>query len=171
MSAALAGRQRLCPKIQTSTHSPHTRIHPPLRPPQTWGKTTGAHRAAILRKVAEGVRVRRGELATTESLDMGKPIDEAEWDMDDVATCFDYYAGLAEKLDAAQETPVELPDSRFATVIRREPLGVVLAITPWNYPLLMATWKVRSRSPPDLRRRCVRVQRLYLLLSRGGPAG
>lgn len=134
------------------THATPRRLPRPIPPAQTWGKTTGAHRASILRKIAEAVRDRRGELATTESLDMGKPIDEAEWDMDDVATCFDYYADAAAKLDATQETPVELPDSRFQTVVRREPLGVVLAITPWNYPLLMATWKARARGMEPKRR-------------------
>lgn len=58
---------------------------------------------------------------------------------DDVATCFDYYAGLAEKLDEGQYTTVDVGMEEFSVKVRREPLGVVGLITPWNYPLLMAT--------------------------------
>ena len=54
-----------------------------------WRRTSGAARAAVLRRIAAGVRERKTELATLESRDCGKPIDEAEWDMDDVATCYD----------------------------------------------------------------------------------
>jgi betaine-aldehyde dehydrogenase len=72
-------------------------------------------------------------------MDCGKPIDEAEWDMDDVASCFDYYAGLAESLDARQGAPIDVGSAEFEVKVKREPLGVVGLITPWNYPLLMAT--------------------------------
>ncbi|KAI7837126.1 hypothetical protein COHA_009045 [Chlorella ohadii] len=73
---------------------------------------------------------------------MGKPIAEAEWDLDDVAGCFDYYAGLAEQLDGRQYEGVDLGSDDFRCALRREPLGVVALITPWNYPLLMSSWKV-----------------------------
>jgi betaine-aldehyde dehydrogenase len=56
-----------------------------------------------------------------------------------VATCFDYYAGLAEQLDEKQYTPIDVGMEEFSVKVRREPLGVVGLITPWNYPLLMAT--------------------------------
>eukprot|EP00879_Flechtneria_rotunda_P016101 GHRR01016842.1.p1 GENE.GHRR01016842.1~~GHRR01016842.1.p1 ORF type:complete len:273 (+),score=58.34 GHRR01016842.1:26-820(+) len=62
--------------------------------------------------------------------------------MDDVATCFDYYADLAEKLDSRQYNSVDVGMEEFNVRVRREPLGAVALITPWNYPLLMATWKV-----------------------------
>lgn len=58
---------------------------------------------------------------------------------DDVAGCFDYYAGLAEQLDARQYSPIDVGMDEFSVKVRREPLGVVALITPWNYPLLMAT--------------------------------
>lgn len=61
---------------------------------------------------------------------------------DDVATCFDYYADMAEKLDSRQYEPVDLGMPGFECALRREALGVVGLITPWNYPLLMSTWKV-----------------------------
>eukprot|EP00877_Chromochloris_zofingiensis_P013539 jgi/Chrzof1/8439/Cz03g10210.t1 len=107
-----------------------------------WGRTTGQQRATVMRAIAQKVRDAKSNLAVYETMDMGKPIDEAEWDMDDVATCFDYYAGLAEKLDEGQYTTVDVGMEEFSVKVRREPLGVVGLITPWNYPLLMATWKV-----------------------------
>ena len=57
---------------------------------------------------------------------------------DDVAGCFEYYADLAEKLDKRQGQALQLPMEEFKGAIRREPLGVVGLITPWNYPMLMA---------------------------------
>ncbi|GBF99899.1 betaine aldehyde dehydrogenase [Raphidocelis subcapitata] len=108
----------------------------------SWGKLKGAQRAAVLRAIAEKVRERKSDLARWETMDMGKPIDEAEWDMDDVASCFDYYADLAEKLDGRQYAPIDVGMEEFKVAVRREPLGVVGLVTPWNYPLLMATWKV-----------------------------
>ncbi|KAE8694555.1 Betaine aldehyde dehydrogenase [Hibiscus syriacus] len=59
----------------------------------------------------------------------------------DVAGCFEYYADLAEGLDAKQKAPVSLPMETFKSYVLKEPIGVVGLITPWNYPLLMATWK------------------------------
>jgi betaine-aldehyde dehydrogenase len=54
-----------------------------------WRRTSGAGRAAVLRRIAAGVRERKAELAVLEVRDGGQPIDEAEWDLDDVATCFE----------------------------------------------------------------------------------
>lgn len=107
-----------------------------------WSKTTGAHRAGVLRSIAQKLRDRKAQLAIWETMDMGKPIEEAEWDMDDVAGCFDYYAGLADKLDGRQYQEVDIGMPDFETKVRREPLGVLGLITPWNYPLLMVAWKV-----------------------------
>ncbi|KAF8072370.1 ALDH10A8 [Scenedesmus sp. PABB004] len=107
-----------------------------------WGRLTGARRAEVLRAIAAKVRDSKAALANYETQDMGKPIDEAEWDMDDVAGCFDFYAGLAEALDGQQDEAIDVGMAEFAVRVRREPLGVVGLITPWNYPLLMATWKV-----------------------------
>jgi hypothetical protein len=57
---------------------------------------------------------------------------------DDVAACFDYYAGLAVELDAKQGTVIDVGSADFEVKVRREPLGVVGLITPWNYPLLVS---------------------------------
>ena len=69
---------------------------------------------------------------------MGKPIVESEFDIADAAHCFEYYAGLAGKIEG--ET-LSVPDNALSMVMR-EPVGVVGQIIPWNYPLLMAAWKL-----------------------------
>lgn len=106
-----------------------------------WPRMTGAARAKVLRAMADGIRARLPELARLEVMDNGKPLPEAEWDLADAAGCFDFYAGLAEELDGEVEQ-VALADARFTSKAVREPLGVAVAIVPWNYPLLMASWKV-----------------------------
>ena len=107
-----------------------------------WARTTGKERALFLRRIAEGIASRKDELARLEVLDNGKPLPEAAWDIDDTAGCFAYYAELAEELDGRQDEPVALPDARFRSWVRLEPVGVAGAIIPWNYPMLMAAWKV-----------------------------
>lgn len=106
-----------------------------------WPRMTGVERARILRAMAAGLRARLPDLARLEVLDNGKPLPEAEWDLGDAAGCFDYYAGLAEGLDGEVE-PITLGDNRFTSKVTRERVGVAAAIIPWNYPLLMAAWKV-----------------------------
>ena len=107
-----------------------------------WPRMSGKERAKILRRIADGVTARQDELARIEVRDNGKPLPEALWDIGDVAGCFSYYAGLAETLDESPEEIVPLGDARFSTRVVREPIGVAGAIVPWNYPLLMAAWKV-----------------------------
>ncbi len=107
-----------------------------------WPRMSGAGRAVVLRAIAAGIRERLGDLARLEVRDNGKPLPEAEWDIGDAAGCFEFYAGLAEEMDAAGPEAIALPDARFAATVLREPLGVAGAVIPWNYPLLMAAWKV-----------------------------
>ncbi|XAR50130.1 Betaine-aldehyde dehydrogenase [Bertholletia excelsa] len=107
-----------------------------------WASASGAHRAKYLRAIAAKITERKSELAKLEAIDCGKPLEEAAWDIDDVAACFEYYADLAKGLDAKQKAPVSLPMNTFKSHVLKEPIGVVGLITPWNYPLLMATWKV-----------------------------
>ena len=107
-----------------------------------WPQMSGAERAGILRAIAEGIRQRQQALAELEVRDNGKPLPEALWDIADTAGCFDYYAGLAEGLDARREQAVTLGDERFSSIARQEPVGVAGAIIPWNFPMLMAAWKV-----------------------------
>ncbi len=106
-----------------------------------WPRLSGRERAVYLRAIAQGIRDRLPDLARIEVRDNGKPLPEAEWDLGDAAGCFDYYADLAEDLDDEVED-IALADGRFTAKALREPLGVAVAIVPWNYPLLMASWKV-----------------------------
>jgi betaine-aldehyde dehydrogenase len=107
-----------------------------------WPRMKGAERARVLRRIAKGIRDRLDELARIEVRDNGKPLPEAKWDLGDAAGCFEFYADLAEKLDSNAETPITLADDRFTSIARKEPVGVAGAIIPWNFPLLMAAWKV-----------------------------
>ena len=107
-----------------------------------WPKMPGSGRAKILRAIANIITGKREFLARLEVADNGKPLPEALWDIDDVAGCFNFYAGLAEDLEANPEETIPLGEPRFSSSVAREPLGVVGAITPWNYPLLMVSWKV-----------------------------
>ncbi|OOR87798.1 aldehyde dehydrogenase [Moraxella caviae] len=107
-----------------------------------WCTLSGKERAAYLRAIAAKIHENLEYLAYLEVLDNGKPIDEARWDIADTAGCFEFYAQLAEELDDTAETPVVLSDERFDSVARREAVGVAVAIIPWNYPMLMAAWKV-----------------------------
>ncbi|MFJ6325145.1 MULTISPECIES: aldehyde dehydrogenase family protein [unclassified Rhizobium] len=107
-----------------------------------WPKLSGPQRATYLRAIADGIRARQAEIARLEVLDNGKPFPEADWDIADAAGCFDFYAGLAEQLDHHPEETIPLADDRFTSKAVREPIGVAGAIIPWNYPLLMAAWKV-----------------------------
>ncbi len=103
-----------------------------------WKTTTAQERGRILLRLAERVRARREELAELETRNSGKPIAESEFDMDDTATCFEYYGGLATKING-EVLPVPADAIAFAL---REPMGVAAQIIPWNYPLMMAAWKI-----------------------------
>ena len=93
-------------------------------------------RGHVLGRVADYERA--AELAELETRNSGKPIVEAEYDIADVATCFEYYGGLATKIHG---DVLSVPDNAM-TLALREPIGVAGQIIPWNYPLLMATWKL-----------------------------
>ncbi|MEG2796703.1 MAG: aldehyde dehydrogenase family protein [Pseudomonas sp.] len=107
-----------------------------------WSKTTGAERGAILRNIANGVRDGREHLMTLQSSNNGKPLFEAAIDVDDVIATFEYYAELAEGLDAQQDSNVPLPSDDFSARLRREPCGVVGLIVPWNFPMVTTAWKL-----------------------------
>ncbi|KAM0067604.1 putative betaine-aldehyde dehydrogenase [Helianthus debilis subsp. tardiflorus] len=109
-----------------------------------WASASGAHRAKYLLTIAAKVTEKKNKFAKLEAIDCVKPLDEVAWDMDDVAGCFEYNADLAEALVVKRNAPVNLPMDTFKFHIIREPIGDVGLITPWNYPLLMAIWKVAS---------------------------
>ncbi len=104
----------------------------------SWKDATAQDRGRVLFKLAQIVRDRATELAELETRNSGKPIVEAEFDIADVATCFEYYGGLATKI---QGDVLPVPDNAMSLALR-EPIGVAGQIIPWNYPLLMAAWKL-----------------------------
>src|SRR5438105_1694813 len=103
-----------------------------------WASTTAQERGRVLFRLAEKIRQNAAPLAELEARNCGKPIVEAEFDINDVATCFEYYGGLATKIQG-QVNPV--PDNALSLSLR-EPVGVAGQIIPWNYPLLIAAWKL-----------------------------
>jgi len=103
-----------------------------------WRSSTAQERGRVLFKLAEKIRQNSAMLAELECRNTGKPIVEAEYDIADVATCFEYYGGLATKI-LGYVNPV--PDNALSLTMK-EPVGVAGQIIPWNYPLLMAAWKL-----------------------------
>ena len=103
-----------------------------------WREVTAQERGRILLRLAQIVRGHAAEWAELETINNGKPIVESEFDIADVATCFEYYGGLATKIHG---DVIPVPDNAMSLALR-EPIGVCGQIIPWNYPLLMAAWKL-----------------------------
>ncbi|TRM11678.1 betaine-aldehyde dehydrogenase [Lentibacillus cibarius] len=104
-----------------------------------WSATPATERGKIVHKIADFIERDREELAELESLDTGKTVEESRGDMDDIAGVFRYYAEMADK-DGGEIIDSPIPNSISKVV--REPVGVCGQITPWNYPLLQASWKL-----------------------------
>ena len=102
-----------------------------------WRDVTPADRAAQLRALADALETEAGELATIEARNAGKPIGDARGEIAMVIECFRYYAGAPERLLGRT-----IPVAGGVDMTFREPLGVVGLITPWNFPLVIASWKV-----------------------------
>lgn len=103
-----------------------------------WRKTTAIDRAKLLFKLGEAITREADALARLEVQSCGKPLAEAQFDVADAANCFEFYGGLATKIHG--ET-MHVPANSMSYVVR-EPIGVCGQIIPWNYPLLMAAWKL-----------------------------
>jgi aldehyde dehydrogenase (NAD+) len=104
-----------------------------------WAEMSASDRGRLLWKIGDLIDGHADELGLLETLDNGKPIFESrQVDMPMVAEVFRYYAGWATKIHG-ETVPVKGP---FLHYTLREPLGVVAAIVPWNFPLLLASWKV-----------------------------
>ncbi|HEV2297135.1 MAG TPA: betaine-aldehyde dehydrogenase [Candidatus Acidoferrales bacterium] len=104
-----------------------------------WAEMSASDRGRILWKIGDLVDKYNEELGTLETIDNGKPIFEScQVDMPMVAEVFRYFAGWATKIHG-ETAPVRGP---FLHYTLREPVGVVAAIVPWNFPLLLASWKV-----------------------------
>jgi betaine-aldehyde dehydrogenase len=104
----------------------------------TWADVTALDRARLLMRLAEKIEEYGAEFARIDTLNGGKPLRETEYDVTDAANCFRYYAGLATK-PSGQTFDVPAPSQTFVV---REPIGLCGQIIPWNYPLLMAAWKL-----------------------------
>jgi acyl-CoA reductase-like NAD-dependent aldehyde dehydrogenase len=104
-----------------------------------WAVTTGFHRAALMRRLGDLIAANAETLARLEVNDNGKLYREMIGQLTALGGWFHYYAGLADKLEGRQ-IPAPSPD--YLVYTRREPVGVVAAITPWNSPLLLLTWKL-----------------------------
>jgi aldehyde dehydrogenase (NAD+) len=103
-----------------------------------WSKTDARERGRLMNRLADLIEEEADELAALESLDNGKPIRDARAaDLPLTIDCLRYYAGFADKIHG-QTIPVR---GNYFTYTRREPVGVVGQIIPWNFPMLMVAWK------------------------------
>jgi aldehyde dehydrogenase len=105
----------------------------------TWSKTSPTYRSGILNKIADVMQENLELLASIETIDNGKPIRETI--NVDLPLCIDHFRYFAGVIRAEESTISELDDTTVSIVLS-EPIGVVGQIIPWNFPLLMATWKI-----------------------------
>ncbi len=120
-----------------------------------WGRMTGTERARLMRRLATLLDENAELLAIVESTDNGKLIREMGGQLKSLSEWYYYFAGAADKLEG-ETIPSDKPN--FFVYTRREPIGVVGAITPWNSPLLLLSFKLApavplSSNPPSTRRR------------------
>lgn len=104
----------------------------------TWSKWTPLERSRALHRVANLLRERIDEIARIETMNCGKIIVESRGDVTASANCFEYYGNLATQL-WGEQIPMNGPLLDYTL---REPIGVCVQIVPWNFPLLMAAWKI-----------------------------
>jgi 1-pyrroline dehydrogenase len=106
---------------------------------ESWKKTTPQDRSLLLLKIADALEAKADELGRLESANAGKPVGAAIDEMTTSVDLFRFFAGAARVMDglAANEFM-----AGHTSIIRRDPIGIVASIAPWNYPLYMATWKL-----------------------------
>jgi acyl-CoA reductase-like NAD-dependent aldehyde dehydrogenase len=104
-----------------------------------WGATTGFARAALMRRLADLITENAERLARLEVNDSGKLFREMIGQLNGLGGWYHYYAGLAATLEGRQ---IPTPNPNYLVYTQREPVGVVAAITPWNSPLLLMSWKL-----------------------------
>jgi phenylacetaldehyde dehydrogenase len=108
-----------------------------------WSKAPPIARARVLTRIADLIEARGEELAILESIDNGKPVSAARMaDIPSTANVFRYMAGWASRMEGEQIPLACRPQGQFLAYTQRDPVGVVGQIVPWNFPLLMAAWKV-----------------------------
>jgi 1-pyrroline dehydrogenase len=106
---------------------------------ESWGNTTPQERSLLLLKIADALEARADELGRLESRNAGKPVAAA---IDEIATCVDlfrFFAGACRQLEGKAVTEYL---AGHTSLFRRDPVGVVASIAPWNYPMYMAAWKL-----------------------------
>jgi len=118
--------------IETALDAAHGAKH-------AWGKTSATERASILNKIADRMEANLIDLAVAETWDNGKPIREAS--LVDIPLAIDHFRYFASAVRAQEGTVGEIDSDTMAYHIH-EPLGVVGQIIPWNFPILMAVWKL-----------------------------
>ncbi|KDB50384.1 NAD-dependent aldehyde dehydrogenase [Sphaerotilus natans subsp. natans DSM 6575] len=104
-----------------------------------WAEMTATQRGALMRKLGDLIARDAAKLAATEVRDNGKLLAEMQGQLNYIPQWFHYYGGLADKI---QGSTLPLDKKGYFAFTRHEPVGVVAAITPWNSPLLLATWKI-----------------------------
>jgi acyl-CoA reductase-like NAD-dependent aldehyde dehydrogenase len=104
-----------------------------------WAKAPARQRATVLRKAADKIREEMNDLSRLLASEVGKPVSEAGMEVALTADVFDYYAGMA--INVKGQVVSNYTDDAIGMILK-EPVGVVGIITPWNFPMLLATWKL-----------------------------
>jgi (Z)-2-((N-methylformamido)methylene)-5-hydroxybutyrolactone dehydrogenase len=104
-----------------------------------WSRLSGGDRGRLLRRLGEEIERAADELALAETRDNGKLLREMSGQIRGLPAWYDYYAGMADKIDGRV---VDTGRSDYFGFVTREPVGVVAAVVPWNSPLLLLTWKL-----------------------------
>ncbi len=104
-----------------------------------WGRTTPAERSAALLRFADAIEARADDLVAVEQLNAGKPIAATGIEIEASVDCYRFFAGACRTMET--QGAGEYLEG-YTSMLRREPLGVVASIAPWNYPFMMAAWKL-----------------------------
>jgi acyl-CoA reductase-like NAD-dependent aldehyde dehydrogenase len=141
-----------------------------------WSRTTGDQRSALLKAAAAAIRDHERELASILTAEHGKPLNDALKEIQGTASAFEYYGEEARRISG------EIAPSKSATsrsLVIRQPIGVVAAIVPWNYPVSLMSWKVAPAlaagctvvvKPPELSPLAT-TKTIEVISSAGLPAG
>ncbi len=130
----------LCEVPEASPEQVSRAVSAAARAFDSWSKTTPGERSGLLLKLADAIESQAETFARLESLNCGKPYERALNDeIPAIADCFRYFAGAARCMSG---TAAGEYLAGHTSMIRRDPIGVVGSIAPWNYPMLMAAWKV-----------------------------
>jgi len=125
---------------EASVEQVHKAVSAAHRAFEGWRETTPMERSRLLLRIADAIEARAEEFARVESLNCGKPYARALGDeIPAIADCFRYFAGAARCMGGSVSNEYL---AGHTSMIRRDPVGVVGSIAPWNYPLMMAAWKI-----------------------------